>query len=78
MTMKLIRTGAGLAVLALLTVVALGQDADETPAPRDGTAGSEQRAPEPEPATEQSAADDVFIPTEEIPADEEVTFPVDI
>jgi hypothetical protein len=28
--------------------------------------------------SEDGGADDIFIPTEEIPVDEEVTFPVDI
>lgn len=43
----------------------------------------EQEEPSPPPAEESEPrpapdADDVFIPTEEIPVDEEVTFPVNI
>jgi len=74
--MNTIRTSAGLVALTLLAAVALGQDADETPAPRDPPPAAGE--PRPSPAAGQSEADDVFIPTEEIPADEEVTFPVDI
>lgn len=76
--MNAISRGVGLAVLTLMAAVALGQDADETPAPGDASAGPAERDSGPAPATESSEADDVFIPTEEIPADEEVTFPVDI
>jgi hypothetical protein len=46
----------------------------ESEAPRN--AGGD-RAERPD-ADDDSAADDVFVPTEEIGADEEVTFPVDI
>ena len=65
------------ALAALFAVLALGSSAgaqDDADAPAEPAetepAGDETRAPRPE--------DDVFIPTEEIAADEEVVFPVDI
>lgn len=62
-----------LAVIALLTAtpVAIAQDAPaETPRQASET-------PETPPESE-AEDDDVFIPSEELSADEEVTFPVDI
>jgi hypothetical protein len=58
----------GLMLLAA-RAAAQGEDPPDEPAP---SPAEEQ----PEPPTQDS--DDVFIPTEEIPADEEVTFPVNI
>lgn len=68
--------------LALLLALAAGATiAQQIPAPN-------QSAPQPQPSAEQppppssrvprAPGDDVFVPTEELAADEEVTFPVDI
>jgi len=48
--------------------LAFAQDQSASP-PADTTEDAAER---------EDADEDVFIPTEEIPADEEVTFPVDI
>lgn len=63
---------AGIAALALAQQEPAPDSSDDAPdtaeqAPGDDGAGFNRDADE-----------DVFIPTEEIPADEEVTFPVDI
>lgn len=47
------------------------EPAQQAPAPPDDSNDDDAAAPSEE-------DDDVFIPTEEIPADEEVTFPVNI
>jgi hypothetical protein len=53
-----------LALICVYGVLASAQDAEQEPAENDDL--------------RPGGADDVFIPTEEIPVDEEVTFPVDI
>jgi hypothetical protein len=53
-----------LAVICVYGVLASAQEAEQPPAENDEIT--------------PGGADDVFIPTEEIPVDEEVTFPVDI
>jgi hypothetical protein len=69
-------------VLAALALVAAGSPAqDDAPGQADPAANSEPAsppAPESAPLPAPNPADDVFVPTEEIAADEEVTFPVDI
>lgn len=55
-------------VLATAGLVAQEDEQEETAPPP-----AEEPEPRPAPGT-----DDVFIPTEEIPVDEEVTFPVNI
>lgn len=65
-------------VLGALSLGALAQDdAEEAPPPPPATeeGGQSENA---EPREAGGDADDVFIPSEEIPADEEVTFPVNI
>lgn len=73
--------GAALAA-GVLAVLALGQSgraqddappADSPPAEASVPAEAEQAA-----RPRRDAEDDVFVPTEEIAADEEVVFPVDI
>ena len=72
-----------LMVLGLLSVGTLAQESEQQ-APRDAPpqAPPREEAPPPEPAEPPArpgrAADDVFIPTEELAADEAVTYPVDI
>ena len=51
------------------------QQTQAAPAP---SAGDDENAAAPASDAGEGAADDEFIPSEEIPADEEVTFPVDI
>lgn len=78
-------------VLALLLAsLALGASAQEgSDGPSESTEASREAAESPAPEQEPPAAqapernarpdeEDVFIPSEEIAADEEVTFPVDI
>ncbi len=63
--MTKLRLLLGLAFIASLAAVSSAQDAREDQSP-------------PTDEAEREAAEDIFIPTEEIPADQEVTFPVDI
>ena len=76
----------GALLLSLPIVSVHGQDA---PGPAQQSEQSQQteEVPRAEPAEREppqaqeprtEASDDIFIPSEEIPADEEVTFPVDI
>ncbi|HEX6996630.1 MAG TPA: hypothetical protein VF322_00710 [Gammaproteobacteria bacterium] len=83
--MRSIGWSAGLLVLAALAELALGQEGGEqtreeqAPAPPASSEESRASAPPPEAGTERpKPSDDVFIPTEEIAADEEIIFPVDI
>lgn len=73
---------AAAAVAGVLGVLALGTGAvaQDEPPPAEREPAEEARAPAPEDAPPRPARgdDDVFIPTEEIAADEEVVFPVDI
>ena len=66
---------------ALVTLVgalpAMAQDTAPSPPP----AAEERRAPPPPPAADEEESrtlEEIFIPSEEIAADEEVTFPIDI
>jgi len=65
--MHLIRTFLALAALMALSMSSVGQDTE---------APEEEAAPPPAPDTRP--LDEIFIPSEEIAADEEVTFPVNI
>jgi hypothetical protein len=60
-----------LMVLGAFSVASVGQD---TEAPE----AEEEAAPAPPPPPETRPLDEIFIPSEEIAADEEVTFPVNI
>ena len=69
------------AVAALFAVLALGSSAgaqDEPDAPAEPAETEPAGEETPAPPRSAGDADDVFIPTEEIAADEEVVFPVDI
>jgi len=69
--------GAGLAALAALVLASPAAAQDEQPAPPETAQDAERDRSAPRrPAA--GGEDDVFIPTEEIGADEEVVFPVDI
>ena len=84
------RTWIGLVACGLVSVGAAAQDEPERGADREGGAEPERgaereppadEAPEPRETPDAPPAeidDEVFIPTEEIPADAEVTFPVNI
>ena len=62
------------AVLATVTgALSLAQDAAEAP-----PAAEERPAPPPAAEEETRTLEEIFIPSEEIGADEEVTFPIDI
>jgi len=58
-----------LPVLMTLSMSSVGQD---SPAPEG------EAAPEPPPPPDTRPLDEIFIPSEEVGADEEVTFPVNI
>jgi len=60
-------------LVAALLGLFLSAGAQDEPEPPAEPEAERPRAPQ-----EQDASDDVFIPSEEIQADEEVTFPVDI
>jgi hypothetical protein len=66
-------------ILVFLVLAAMGgplaQEAEEN-AEGGGGGGEEQDAGEA--AAESDASDEVFVPSERISADQEVTFPVDI
>ncbi|WP_428099989.1 hypothetical protein [Candidatus Rariloculus sp.] len=66
---RILLTALGLSVLALATTGQEAEDEPETPPPAAGAAA--QDAP-------RDTADEVFVPTVEVQADEEVVFPVDI
>jgi hypothetical protein len=74
--LPMIRTQKAVLALGLFALTCAAQEApppERTPAPAE--------APPPvqsPPRASTEASDDVFIPTEELAADEEVTFPVDI
>lgn len=65
--------------LALVATVGLSQAPDSepesAPVPPEPRAAEGESAP---PSEDAPVSDDVFIPSEELQADEEVTFPVDI
>ena len=70
-----------LVVLSGLTAGSAAQDAgqEQPPAPaRDEPAAEPASPPAEEESPPSTASEDEFIPTEEVLADEEVTFPVDI
>ena len=69
--MHLLRTLLALLALMALSLSSVGQDAE---APEDEATPAE--APPPPPETRP--LDEIFIPSEEIAADEEVIFPVNI
>ena len=58
-----------LPVLMTLSMSSVGQDSQ---------APEEEAVPEPPPGPDSRPLDEIFIPSEEIAADEEVTFPVNI
>ena len=60
----------GALLIAFAAAVSFAQDTENEEAPAPPTASP--------PDTGSDDSDDVFIPSEEIPADQEVTFPVDI
>ena len=71
------KPSAGLSVvlLALLgSQPSIAQEAGDAPPP------AEEQRPAPPPAAEEAprTLEEIFIPSEEIRADEEVTFPIDI
>lgn len=65
-------------VAALWAVGSSAQDGSDTPS--RPTAPSPETAPPRQPTPTDAGADEdeIFVPTEEIPADQEITFPVDI
>jgi hypothetical protein len=80
MSIMKLRTLLLLAAMALATsrTVAQDQDAEEAEAP-PASEEPEQTPPARDgDADTKSASDDFVVPTEEIQADEEVTFPIDI
>jgi hypothetical protein len=72
------------ALRILLCTVVLGLIAasvgaqDDVPAPDTAPEATPPNEPPNEPRGAEAADDDVFIPSEELQAEEEVTFPVDI
>ncbi len=87
--MNTIRTAALVAALAMTSASSFGQEKKDAPpaagqtapvAPPPATAQTPADAPPAPPPTEQRGVvrDDEFIPTQDIPPDEGVTFPVGI
>jgi hypothetical protein len=81
--MRVIRTCAALIVLSVLATATVGQESPQ-PAPEPAAPLPDKPAPaassDPQPAAPPrgGASDEAFIPTQELQADEEATFPVDI
>ena len=69
------RTLLALLALMALSVSSVGQ---ESAAPEDEAVPAAPPAETPPPPAEAPRLDELFIPSEEIDADEEVTFPVSI
>ena len=67
--MRLTRFLLALLAFGAFSVVSVGQDAG---------APEEAAAPEPPPPPDTRPLDEIFIPSQEIGADEEVVFPVNI
>lgn len=89
MTMRISWSRTALVAVGLLSLTSLAQESQSpppsAPPPPRQSAPQQQQRPNPPPPPSQSQrppparpGDDVFIPTEELAADEEVTFPVDI
>lgn len=87
--MRVIRTSAVLVVLGMLATASVGQESKPAgapaPAPAAPSADKPPAAAPPAASTTTppakppaSGSGDEFIPTQELQADEEVTFPVDI
>jgi hypothetical protein len=85
--MRMIRTFAVLIALGMLATASVGQEsprpAAPPPAPTTPPSDKPPAAPPPAPSAEAPPATgvmrgDEFIPTQELQADEEATFPVDI
>ncbi len=91
--MRVIRTSAVLIVLGVLATASVGQESKPpaTPAPAPATPSADKPPAAAPPAASTTAppakppaggaggaSGDEFIPTQELQADEEVTFPVDI
>ena len=68
--MNITRAGLALVLLAAMSISSMGQEAEEETPP-----AAEEAAPE-QPDTRP--LDEIFIPSEEIAADEEIVFPVNI
>ena len=81
--MRMLRVSAMLIVLGTLATASVGQETPQQPAPAAPASTPPAQAPAPAAKPPAEAAqgtvkDDEFIPTQEVQADEEVTFPVDI
>lgn len=74
--MRWIRTTALVAALGVLSASSVGQE--RTAPPPQPTTTPPTTAGPPPAGSRPTPDDDVFIPTEELSADEQVTFPVDI
>jgi hypothetical protein len=75
-TLRNFLVSAGLALVTAGTPAQVDAPAEADPA--ENTEPASPPAPESAPLPAPDPQDDVFVPTEEIAADEEVTFPVDI
>lgn len=69
---------AGALVLAAPGTWGQGESGDAAQGPPPAGEGSERPTEGPPTESGRPVSDDVFIPTEEIAADDEITFPVDI
>jgi len=72
--------GRPILALTLFLLLGLNGAAQEAPAPPAGArqAQPEQAEPPQAAGSEPRTLEEIFIPSEEIAADEEVTFPIDI
>jgi hypothetical protein len=78
MNMRYLLAGLGLALLLRLAP-AVAQDTEETEPPAEPeTPAAAEAAPAAPPESQPAPRTGVFIPTEKIPADAAISFPVDI
>ena len=76
--MKTIRILLAVLGLSLAALVTTGQEAEDEPESTPPAAEEPAEEPAGDGDASRGASDDVFIPTVEVQADEEVVFPVDI
>lgn len=76
--MKISRLAVATMLWALLLVNGAAQESEKPPADDGPQPEAEQSEPPQADPEEPRTLEEIFIPSEEIAADEEVTFPIDI
>lgn len=77
--MTIVRTGFAIMLLTAMSFSSVGQEAEsEETTPPAETPPAETPPTESAPAPDTRPLDEIFIPSQEIAADEEIVFPVNI